>query len=146
VGSAGRGAGVIGAHPPTRVTPEMVHGVVAPYWLAYRDDEAPRPYSNAEYARRVPYVHADEFVTLTERALSVGRHAEEPHRSVLALLIDCPADRGHDRGAAYEQLAAIAHAAGMSKQERARWYEVARCVPLSEKHASHIIERLRRAA
>ncbi len=34
----------------------------------------------------------DEFVVLTLRAVSVGRHAEEPYRSLVALLIDCPAD------------------------------------------------------
>ncbi len=105
---------------------------------------------------RVPYDPAfgfvDEFVTLTMRALSVGQHAEEPYRSVLRLLIDCPAD-GHgraaakqERGATYRQLAAIAHKAGMSKGQRYRWYELARSVPLSEKHASHIIGRLGRRA
>ena len=136
---------MIGARPP-KATPEMVRG--APSWLAYRDDDAPRAYASVEYARRVPYAASlgEEFAALTARALSVGRHAEEPHRSVLALLVDCPADHGRERGAAYEQLAAIAHDAGMSKAQRVRWYDLARCVPLSEKHALHLIGRLRRAA
>jgi hypothetical protein len=130
----------------------MVRG--APYWLAYRGDDAPRAYSTVEYAARVPYDatlgFADEFVTLTMRALSVGRHAEEPHRSLLALLINCPADeRGRaaakqERGASYRQLGRIAHDVGMTEGERMRWYELARSIPLSEKHASHIIGRLDR--
>ena len=119
-----------------------------------RDDSTPRAYATVEYATRVPYDAAlgwaDEFVTLTMRAVSVGRHAEEPHRSLLALLIDCPADeRGRaaakqERGAAYKQLGRIAHDAGMTEEERVRWYELARSIPLSEKHASHIIGRLDR--
>jgi hypothetical protein len=104
-------------------------------------------YSTVEYAERVPYDpalgHVDEFVMVTMRALSVGQHTEEPHRSVLGLLIDCPVDdhvratAEQEHGATYKQLAAIAHDASMSKRERFRWYEVARSVPLSKKHASH---------
>lgn len=119
-----------------------------------RHDSTPRAYATVEYAERVPYDAAlgwaDEFVTLTMRAVSVGQHAEEPHRSLLALLIDCPADeRGlaaaeQERGAAYKQLGRIARDAGMTEGERVRWYDLARSIPLSEKHASHILGRLDR--
>jgi hypothetical protein len=84
------------------------------------------------------------------RAVSVSQHAEEPHRSVLVLLIDCPADeRGlaaakQERGATYKQLGQIARVVGMTEGERLRWYDLARSIPLSEKHASHIIGRLDR--
>ena len=118
------------------------------------EESAPRAYATVEYAERVPYDAAlgwaDEFVTLTMRAVSVGRHAEEPYRSLLALLIDCPADeRGRaaaeqERGAAYKQLGRIARVWGMTEGERVRWYDLARSIPLSEKHASHIIGRLDR--
>jgi hypothetical protein len=90
----------------------------------------------------------DEFVVLTLRAVSVGRHAEEPYRSLVALLIDCPADeRGRaaarqERGATYGQLGRIAHDAGMTRGGRYRGYELACSIPLSEKHASHIIGRM----
>ena len=69
-------------------------------------------------------------------------------------LADCPAD-GHgraaerqERGATYRQLSRIAHDAGMTQGERRRWYDLARSIPLSEKHASHLIGRIggRRAA
>ena len=110
-------------------------------------------YRTPENAARVPYDatlgFVDEFVTLTLRAVSVGRHAEEPYRSVLALLIDCPADdhgraaARQERGATYRQLGRIAHGAGMTPGQRRRWYDLARSIPLSERHASHLIGRMR---
>ena len=45
------------------------------------------------------------------------------------------------RGATYKQLAAIGHAVGMSGAERAQWYDIARAVPLSQRHAGHILSR-----
>ncbi len=120
-----------------------------------RDIRRP-PAPAAQQRARVPFDeslgYVDEFVTLTMRALSVGQHAEDPFRCVLALLVDCPAhDHGRaaarqERGATYRQLAAIAHAVRMSGAERCRWYEIARCVPLSEAHASHILSKLKRVA
>jgi hypothetical protein len=47
------------------------------------------------------------------------------------------------RGASYKQLALIGHLVGLSKEERVRWYELARFLPLSEAHANHIIKRLK---
>jgi hypothetical protein len=35
---------------------------------------------------------------------------------------------------------------GMSGSERARWYSVARAVPLSQRHAGHILGKLQKAA
>ena len=64
------------------------------------------------------------------------------------MLIDCPADdhgraaAKQERGATYKQLAALAHRVGMTRGERYRWYELARSIPLSEKHASHLIGRM----
>jgi hypothetical protein len=116
----------------------------------YRTNE---PSSPATETERVPYDHqlgdADEFVKLTLRAISVGQRSEEPYRSVLALLFDCPAhEHGRPvlrqcRGASYRQLALIAHRLGWSKSERVRWYDLARAIPLSEAHASHLIDRLK---
>ncbi len=88
------------------------------------------------------------------RALSVGQRAEEPYRSLLVLLLDCPADEcgraaaRQERGATYRQLGRIAHDASMTPGQRRRWYDLARSIPLSEKHASHLIDRMsgRRAA
>lgn len=45
-------------------------------------------------------------------------------------------------GATYKQLAYIGHLMGMGTEERSRWYEVAREIPLSHSHAGHIIEEI----
>jgi hypothetical protein len=105
---------------------------------------------------RVPYDPAlgaeDEFYLLTHRALSIGQTLEEPFRSLLLLLLDyCPTDHGRraDKqalGATYKQLAYIAHLVPCSKAERVRWYEIARTIPLSETHASHILNSLKKQA
>ena len=105
---------------------------------------------------RIPYDpdlgYVDEFVSLTRRALKIGKLAGEPHKSVLMHLIDCgatdhgrPAERQY-RGASYKQLAAIGHRFGMTKAVRRRWYDVAGAIPLSDQHAHHILGRLQREA
>ncbi len=77
---------------------------------------------------------------------------EQPYGDVLSLLKDCrPLEHlayEQDRGASYKRLAAIAHAWGMTKAERIGWYRVAEDLPLSDRHAGHILGRLkgRRAA
>jgi hypothetical protein len=55
----------------------------------------------------------------------------------------------HDQqrcGATYKTLAAIGHMVSMSKAERIRWYRIAETVPLSQRHAGHILSRLKRQA
>jgi hypothetical protein len=46
----------------------------------------------------------------------------------------------------YKQLAYIGHLVGMSKTERSGWYRVAESVPLSQRHAGHILSHLQREA
>jgi Protein of unknown function (DUF3105) len=43
-------------------------------------------------------------------------------------------------------LAAIAYAVGLSKAERCQWYRIAESVPLAQTHASHLLNKLKRAA
>ena len=121
---------------------------------------SPRPRYSSPKAdpARIPYDttlgFVDEFAMLTLHALSVGRHAEEPYRSLLTLLVDCcAAEHGgaaarQERGATFRQLARIAHDADMTPGQLRSWYDLARSIPLSEKHASHLIARIggRRAA
>jgi hypothetical protein len=91
----------------------------------------------------------DQFYRLTHRALSIGQTLEEPFRSLLLLLLDCcPTDHGRraDKqscGATYKQLAYIAHLVPCNKEQRVRWYEICRSIPLAEAHASHIISSLK---
>jgi hypothetical protein len=73
----------------------------------------------------------------------------EPCAALLRLLVGLyPEDHGRaraaqQRGASYKQLALIAHRGWLSKAERMAWYGVAESIPLSERHASHIIGGLR---
>ncbi len=95
---------------------------------------------------RVPYPPGANFAALTGRALQHGGE----FAPVLALLRDCWPVEGlaHEqgRGASYKRLAAIGHAWGMTKRERVRWYRVAEGIPLSDRHAGHILARSKRSA
>ncbi len=97
---------------------------------------------------RIPYPTGTNFEATTRRALRVGG----PYAAVLSLLADCyPLPHlAHEeaRGASYKRLAAIAHTWGMTKAERIGWYRVAEDLPVADRHASHILGRLknRRAA
>jgi hypothetical protein len=52
-------------------------------------------------------------------------------------------ERQQQRGASYKQLAYIAHLVDMTKPERQLWYGVAESIPLSDRHAAHIISKLK---
>ena len=100
---------------------------------------------------RVPFPDLADFAALTARALErAASEAGDGYGRVLALLADCE-PLGHlaheqQRGASYKRLAAIAHAAGMSKPERVGWYRVAEEIPLADRHAGHILSKLKAAA
>jgi len=98
---------------------------------------------------RVPYPTGADFEECTRTALRVGA-AGMPYGPVLSLLADCyPIENlahEQDRGASYKRLAAIAHLWGMSREERIGWYRVAEDIPLSDRHAGHILSRLDRRA
>jgi hypothetical protein len=95
---------------------------------------------------RIPYPVGLDFEAATRRALRVGG----PYAAVLSLLADCyplpHLDYEQERGASYKRLAAIAHTWGMTKDERIGWYRVAEDLPLSDRHAGHILSRLKRRA
>lgn len=102
-----------------------------------------------EDVARVPFDAGGDFEECTRTALRMGAVGMEFAR-VLSLLADCkPIDHlAHEqrRGASYKRLAAIGHIWGMSKAERFRWYRVAEDIPLSDRHAGHILSRLKRRA
>ncbi len=95
---------------------------------------------------RIPYPTGTSFEESTRRALSV----EGPYSPVLARLTSCyPVPHlayEEARGASNKRLAAIAHAYGMTSPERSGWYRCAESIPLSDRHASHILGRLKRQA
>jgi hypothetical protein len=95
---------------------------------------------------RIRYPDGTDFEELTRQALRVGG----PYAAVLSLLASCHplTHLAHEeaRGASYKRLAAIAHAHGMTPKERSGWYRCAESIPLSDRHASHILGRLKRRA
>ena len=113
----------------------------------------PRPRIETTTGERVPYSSSYnqlQFRFLTTKALYVAEELPEPYAGLLRLLEDCDAAPEEDtalylqqqQGATYKTLAAIAHRAGMSKQQRSRWYEIARDIPMAQRMAGHIIQRL----
>lgn len=102
---------------------------------------------------RVPYEPSANFAHLTDRAVTMADAVAAPYGYLLRTLADCyPASRGSSmedqqkRGASYKRLAAIGHMVGMDAAERAQWYDVARSIPLSDRHAGHILGKLKRRA
>jgi hypothetical protein len=124
-------------------------------------DDRSRRERYAESSRtteRVPYEQAfgraGSFTELTRQAVMLGAEVGEPYGALLRLLADCyeasEADgtpyRHQHQGATYRSLAAIAHRAGMSKAQRTYWYEICRAIPMSQRHAGHILSRLQSEA
>lgn len=86
-----------------------------------------------------------DHARLTDRAVAMAADVGSPHARLLRMLAGCspsPGGRQERRGATYKQLALVAHLAGMDAAGRVGWYEIARGVPLSQRHAGHLIERL----
>ena len=118
-----------------------------------RDDfsrrrEAPTP----DATDSVPFDEDAYLEVLTDRAVTMAEAVAEPFGFLLRQLADChPAEDGplndqQRRGASYRSLAAIGHQVGMSKAERIQWYHIAEAIPLSQRHAGHILSRLKRRA
>ena len=101
---------------------------------------------------RVPFDPFADFALLTDRALFMADAVAAPYGYLLRQLADCvPAYEGslyaqQARGASYRRLAAIGHSVGMDSAERAQWYDVCRSIPLSDRHAAHILGKLKRRA
>jgi hypothetical protein len=101
---------------------------------------------------RLPFDQFAEFELLIDRAVTMAAAVAEPYGYLLRQVADCyPVSEGplramETRGATYKSLAAIGHRVGMTKAERAQWYSIAETVPLSQRHAGHILSKLQRAA
>lgn len=99
---------------------------------------------------RVPF-DEDAFIdVLTDRAITMAEAVAEPYGYLLRQVADCepaedePLRDQQRRGASYKSLAAISHRVGMTKAERVQWYRIAEAIPLSQRHAGHILSRLKR--
>ncbi len=98
---------------------------------------------------RVPVDDGSDFGDLTDRALAMAGQVPSTFGDVLMLLQDCqPAEEGallgqQTRGATYKQLAALAYRAGFEKSDRVQWYRLAESIPLSQRHAGHMLGRIK---
>ena len=124
---------------------------------AHERREPPRHPTTSSASDRLDFTRAHDvggFEELTRRALRVADEVEEPYAGLLRILADCveaPASdialgRQQAQGATYRTLARIAYEASMSKAQRVQWYEVCRSIPLSQRHAGHILHKLTQAA
>jgi hypothetical protein len=90
----------------------------------------------------------DSHEQLTEHAVAMAEETREPYASLLEHLRDCypsvPSDytlrRAENIGATYKQLAYIDHLANLSDTRRMARYRLAEEVPLSQRHAGHILQ------
>jgi hypothetical protein len=111
-----------------------------------------REASTSNAAERVPFDEDAFLEVLTDRAVTMAAAVAEPYGYLLRQLADChPVEDGslgdqQHRGASYKSLAAIGHRVGMTKAERVQWYSIAEAVPLSQRHAGHILSKLKRRA
>ena len=118
----------------------------------------PPPRPSSATGDRIDYAaafdRAASFGDFTERIAALADSGEVPERyaELLRLVRDCyeahdgPLYRMQHEGATYRTLAAIAHAAGMSKDQRVGWYRLCESIPLSQRHAGHIMGRIKREA
>jgi len=115
------------------------------------EEDLPRA-TPKEGPARVPFGENDQdFENLTDKALSLADTVDATYRTLLFLLEDIeeededhPLHAQQSQGATYRTLAAIGHAAGLDKSERAWWYRIGESVPLSQRHAGHILTRLKK--
>jgi hypothetical protein len=111
----------------------------------------PRPEPRTVYEDgRIPFSLGCIFEELTSLALERAGAVDRIYGRTLLLLEDCyqlnHLVHEEQRGASYKRLAYIAHLAGMSKSERIEWYRIAESIPLADRHAGHIIKRLKERA
>jgi hypothetical protein len=111
-----------------------------------------RETSSSSAGECIPFDRFADFEVLTDRAVTMAAAVAEPYGYLLRQVGDCyavsegPLYDQQRRGASYRSLAAIGHQVGMSKAERVGWYKIAEAIPLSQRHAGHILSRLKRRA
>jgi len=116
------------------------------------EDHPSRRREASTTADRVPFDPFADLEVLTDRAVTMAEAVAEPYGYLLRQTADCyPVSDGslHDqqrRGASYKSVAAIGHRVGMTKAERVQWYSIAEAIPLSQRHAGHILGKLQKAA
>lgn len=119
-----------------------------------RSKKKPKKVKNRS-TNRIPFDTALSFDELTSRALEIATTFEGPYREFVPLLLEgcdlsgfsCDLtfiEKARTAGAYYARLADVADALGLDRRARARLYEFAKRVPLSDLHAVHMVNRARR--
>ncbi len=123
-----------------------------------RPEYTPPRRSTTNASPRVPFEAAFKvascFDDLTRQAVEMAERVGEPYAGLLRLLADCrdvgetggPVYRMQHQGATWKSAAAVAYKAGMTTEQRYRWYEICRAVPMSQRHIGHILSREDHAA
>jgi hypothetical protein len=117
-----------------------------------QDHRSRRREASTPGTERVPFDWCADFEVLSDRAIAMASAVAEPYGYLLRRLSDCypvadgPLCDQQRRGASYKSLAAIGHTVGMTKAERVQWYRIAETIPLSQRHAGHILSQLKREA
>src|SRR5215212_3335705 len=133
----------------TVATRDAVCGVELEAEIPRVERRAPSTQGTGE---RVPFDEDASLEALTDRAVAMAEAVAEPYGYLLRQVADCepaedePLRDQQRRGASFKTLAAIGHQVGMSKAERVQWYRIAEVIPLSQRHAGHILSRLKRRA
>jgi hypothetical protein len=123
-----------------------------------RPEYTPPRRSTTADSPRVPFEDAFEvassFDDLTRQAVEMADRVGAPYAGLLRLLADCrdvgevggPVYRQQHQGATWKSAAAVAYKAGMTTEQRYRWYEICRAVPMSQRHIGHILSKLQEQA
>ncbi len=111
--------------------------------------QAPPPRPATEDRARVPFIPPHDFDMLKDCALRTACENEgNIYGYLLSLLEGCYSrpemDFEEQRGTSYKRLADIGHRVGMDFEERREWYALAESIPLSDRHAGHILSKLKR--
>jgi len=116
-----------------------------------RREPPPHPQTGERIDFTAAFDRAGSFTELTRQAVRLARKLDPKFGRLLRMLSDCtevgPEDaaghRSQSVGAMYKQLAYIAHLAGLDGGTRQEWYSVAESIPMSQRHAGHLIKKLK---
>ncbi len=121
---------------------------------APRKPRKKKPWSERRSKSHIPFETDLSFEELTARALEMAKDFEEPYDHIFSLLAGCEApaqdeDLHADEaqiGAGVAVLADVGRALGLDGRGRAPIYHYARQIPLTQRHARHLLREVERLA
>jgi hypothetical protein len=121
-----------------------------PSYARARRQPPPHPSSGDRIEFSEAFERFGSFSELTAHILAKAADMPEPFASLFAKLDDCAEVDEYDpvncrmqhEGATYRSLAALAHKAGFSKEQRVRFYRLAEDLCLSQRHCGYLHKKL----